>query len=348
MRRNSMGLFFLLAVVWAGGGCERSAPGGMTAAPAGGAGGEEIVAIVNGAPITAAALEASASGQLKQLQGQIYQVKRRTLDSMIDRMLVEKVARDQGKSPEAYLAEQVDAKVVPPSEEQIQAFYDQQKARIRAPLDQVREKIIDYLKQNRRSEEMQALTARLRKEAAVQVTLQPPRTPISLEDPAYTLGDKNAPIVLAEFSDYQCPYSKKSQEALGKVMEEYKDKIYYAFFDFPMPFHKDALKAHEAVRCAAEQGKAYPYSRKVFEDQSKLGVEDLKAVAGELGLDTKAFDACLDSGTQASKVQQSIERGRLAGVTGTPAFFINGILISGAQPVEAFQGIVKQELENKP
>jgi len=305
---------------------------------------EDVVAVVDGTPITAGTLDTAASAQLTKLQAQIYQARRKALDSLIDTMLIDRAAEEQKMSPEAYLAEQVDAKVEPPTEEQIQAFYDQQKSRIRAPLEQVKDRVVQYLTQNSRNEARSALTARLRKEADVKIALEPPRTDLSLEDPAYTLGEKDAPIMLVEFSDFQCPYSKRSQAVLNQVMDEYKGKVSYAFFDYPLPFHKEAPKAHEAVRCAQEQGKGYPYSRKVFDNQKKLGVEDLKAYAAELELDEKKFDACLDSGRFADNVQQSIDKGRRAGVTGTPAFFINGIMISGAQPFEAFQTVVDQEL----
>jgi protein-disulfide isomerase len=342
-----MFVILLAAMAWCG--CERSVPQSVPVAPAlpvSDVSLEEVVAVVDGNQITAGALDTTASGQLRKLQAQIYQVRRKALDDMIDTMLIEKAAKEQGMSPEAYLAEQVDAKIEQPTDEQIQAFYDQQKARIRAPLEQVKDRVVQYLTQNSKNEAKKVLTARLRKKADVKIVLEPPRVELSLEDPAYTLGEKDAPIVLVEFSDFQCPYSKRAQASLSQVLDEYKGKIRYAFFDFPLPFHKEAMKAHQAVRCAEEQEKGFPYSRKVFDNQKKLSVEDLKGYAAELDLDKKKFDACLDSARFTASVQHSIERGKSVGVTGTPAFFVNGIMISGAQPFEAFQTVVDQELAN--
>ena len=161
---------------------------------------------------------------------------------------------------------------------------------------------------------------------------------------AYTSGKEEAKVVLVEFSDYECPYSKRAQPTVQKVLEEYKGEIRYAFFDYPLPFHKNAMKAHEAARCAGEQGKYAEYSATVFDNQQNLGVEGLKGYAKDLGLDTAAFDSCLDTGKTAESVKQSVQKGSGVGVSGTPAFFVNGIMISGAQPFESFQEIIQAEL----
>jgi protein-disulfide isomerase len=184
----------------------------------------------------------------------------------------------------------------------------------------------------------------LKANADVKVMLEPPRTEVSLDGVAYTAGDKGAKVVLVEFSDYECPYSKRAQATVHKVLEEYKGKIYYAFFDYPLAFHKNAMKAHEAARCAGEQGKYAEYSAKVFDNPQSLGVEGLKKHAQDLGLDTAAFNSCLDTGKTAESVKQSVQKGNGLGVSGTPAFFVNGIMISGAQPFEAFKEIMDSEL----
>jgi protein-disulfide isomerase len=104
------------------------------------------------------------------------------------------------------------------------------------------------------------------------------------------------------------------------------------------------MKAHEAARCAGEQGKYTEYSTKVFDNQRNLDVEGLKQHAKDLGLDTAAFDSCLDTGKTAEVVKQSVRKGNGLGVSGTPAFFVNGIMISGAQPFESFQEVIDAEL----
>lgn len=347
MNRRFQEVFILLAaafMVWTG--CERQVPESKApptaAAPA--PADQEVVAMVDGIPVSADELEDSAKAQLQKFRAQVYQVKKGALDGLIADKLIEKAASKDGMSKEEYVAENVDAKVDPPTEEEIKAFYDQQKGRMRAPFEEMRERIADYLKGTRRNEKMQALVASLREKADVKIMLEPPRTEVSLDNAAHVIGDGDAQIVLVEFSDYQCPYSKRAQSTVSQVLDEYKGKVRYAFFDFPLSFHKDAMKAHEAARCAGEQGQYAAYKQKIFDNQAKLGVEELKEYAKEIGLDTESFDSCLETGKSAAAVQQSIQKGSGAGVSGTPAFFVNGIMISGAQPLKSFQEIIDAEL----
>ena len=344
MKMRTTGILVVLAaavVVW--GGCQNQGQEAKTG-PAGGEAGQEVMATVDGVAISAEELEEAAKGQLQKIQAQIYQVKKRTLDGLIEGKLLEKAAKEKGVSVEAYVAENVDAKVSPPTDEEIQAFYDSQKGRIRAPLEQMKGKISAHLMQTQKTAKRREMIALLKKSSDVKVMLEPPRTEVSLDGVAYTSGEKEAKVVLVEFSDYECPYSKRTQPTVRKVLEEYKGEILYAFFDYPLPFHKKAMKAHEAARCAGEQGKYAEYSAKVFDNQQNLGVEGLKQYAKDLGLDTDAFDSCLDTGKTAESVKQSVQKGSGVGVSGTPAFFINGIMISGAQPFETFQEIVESEL----
>lgn len=344
MKTRAIGVLVILAaaVLWAG--CQKQVQEKKATGPAEAESGREVVATVDGAPISAADLDEAAKGQLQKLLAQIYQVKKQTLDGLIEQRLIEKAAKQEGVSPEAYVAEHVDAKVTAPTEEEIKAFYDQQKGRIKVPFEQIKPRIAEHLKMTRVAEKRKEMVARLREKADVKVMLEPPRTKVSLEGAAYTSGDKDAPIVLVEFSDYQCPYSKRAQATVERVLEKYKGKIHYAFFDYPLPFHKDAMKASEAARCAGEQGKYSEYNKTLFANQSNLGIEALKKYAKDLGLDVNAFDSCLDSGKTSDAVKQSVAKGNSVGVSGTPAFFVNGIMISGAQPFEAFQEIIDSEL----
>ena len=343
MKGRARGILVVLmaAVAWVG--CKGPAPDRETTPQTVGSG-KGIVATVDGVPISAEELDAAAKGQLQKLMTQVYQVRRSVLDGMIAEKLIEKAAQAEGMSKEAYLAENVDAKVASPTDEEIEAFYEQQKGRINVPLDQMKEKIADYLKSTRQQAIRQELIASLKEKAQVKVMLEPPRTEISLDGAAYEIQDGEKGIVMIEFSDYQCPYSKRAQETVHRILDTYKGKIHYAFFDFPLAFHANAMKAAEAARCAGEQGKYAEYGKKLFENQANLGVEDLKKYAEELGLDKQAFDSCLDSGKFAEKVHESIQKGNLAGVSGTPAFFINGIMITGAQPFESFQEVIDSEL----
>jgi protein-disulfide isomerase len=127
-------------------------------------------------------------------------------------------------------------------------------------------------------------------------------------------------------------------------MRVYGDKIRLVYRDLPLPNHKNAPKAAEAAHCAGEQGKYWEMHAKLFANQRALEVPALKGYAKDLKLDQAKFDKCLDSGATAAIVEESRKVGNEAGVNGTPAFFVNGILISGAQPFDAFKEIIDVEL----
>jgi len=129
------------------------------------------------------------------------------------------------------------------------------------------------------------------------------------------------------------------------VLDTYGDKVQVVFKDFPLPMHRQAQVASEAAQCAHAQGRFWDYHDKLFENQRALAPDNLKQYAADLGLDTTAFDVCLDSREFKADVEQDHQDGQEYGVTGTPAFFINGRFISGAQPFEAFARIIDEELE---
>jgi protein-disulfide isomerase len=160
-----------------------------------------------------------------------------------------------------------------------------------------------------------------------------------------SLGAPGADVVLVEFSDFQCPYCSRAQPTLRKVRETYGEKVRFVFVDFPLDFHPLAQKAHEAAYCAEDQGKFWPMYDRLFSSEGKLDIANLKAYATELGLDAKAFGTCLDSGKHAERTETAMSEGARNGVTGTPAFFINGRMLVGAQPFESFASVIEDELE---
>lgn len=159
---------------------------------------------------------------------------------------------------------------------------------------------------------------------------------VSDDDPQR--GPKDAKVTIVEFSDYQCPFCERFfQQTLPALRESYGDKIRFAFKDFPLPMHPDANKAHEAARCAGDEGKYWEMHDMLFENRSSLGVESLKRYARNLGLNAAKFNDCLESGKYEKAVKADVNAGRAAGVNGTPTFFINGERLVGAQPVEVFR-----------
>lgn len=163
-------------------------------------------------------------------------------------------------------------------------------------------------------------------------------------------GKQDAPVEIIEFSDFQCPFCKRFfEETYPQIKEEYiktgKVKMYYR--DFPLPSHQYAQKAAEAARCAGDQEKYWAMHDEMFTYQNAISADELKFYAETIGLDMASFSTCLDTGKYAEEVQKDVADGQAMGVGGTPTFFINGIIISGAYPFEAFKQIIDEQLQEK-
>jgi protein-disulfide isomerase len=162
-------------------------------------------------------------------------------------------------------------------------------------------------------------------------------------DGAAFYGNRDAKVTIVEFSDYQCPFcARYANETFPQIDRDYiqTGRVKYVFRDFPIEaIHPQALKAHEGVHCAGDQGRRREMHEKVFANQRALSASDLAAHAQGLGLDAGGFQNCLASGLHSAKIRQSFEEGREAGVTGTPTFFL-GLAESGSSKVKAVRKIV--------
>jgi protein-disulfide isomerase len=151
-------------------------------------------------------------------------------------------------------------------------------------------------------------------------------------------------VTIVEFSDFECPFCVRAEPTVKQILDTYGDKVRLVFKDFPLPIHPNAPKAAEAAHCAGAQNKYWEMHEKLFAAGGKLAVADLKAHAREVGIDGAKFDQCLDSGEKASVVEANRKAGEEVGVTGTPAFFVNGRPLSGAQPFDEFKKLIDKEL----
>lgn len=176
------------------------------------------------------------------------------------------------------------------------------------------------------------------------------RVNVSVDDDAIK-GDKNAPVTIVEFSDYECPFCGRFYTStLPKLTNEYINtgKVKLVYRDFPLSFHQNARLAAMAAECARDQGgdKAYfEYHDHLYKNQKSFSAENFKKWAGDLGLKPAKFNTCLDNQTFAKEVEKDFKDGQSYGVSGAPAFFINGRKLSGAQPFSAFKAIIEEELK---
>lgn len=159
------------------------------------------------------------------------------------------------------------------------------------------------------------------------------------------LGDANAPVTIVEFTDFECPFCSRADGTLKELVKNNPGKVRIAFRHFPLSFHKKAKLAHQAAEAAKLQGKFWEYYDKVFANQKAMEEADLIKYATELGLDVAKFTADMKSDAVIKAVEADIKAGSDAGVRGTPHFFFNGTLLSGAQPLPAFQAALDKELK---
>jgi protein-disulfide isomerase len=317
----------------------------------------EVVAEVMGKKVTRAELEDEASTALEQVSAQLAQCQRQAEQSrhqVLEASLVQLVqermltaeAEAQGKSKEELIAAEIDAKIPAVTDSEVDTWYNENQARIgNRPKESIAPQIQQFLTQQRQVEARQAYMDTLEEKYGTRILLEPPRVEVAATGPSK--GPDNAPITIVEFSDFECPFCSRVNPTLDQVQETYGDKVRIVFRQFPLAMHPNAQKAAEASLCANDQGKFWEMHDLMFAEQRQLTVENLKEKAQRLELDTAAFGQCLDSGKYAAQVQADLEAGMQAGVTGTPAMFINGIPISGAVPYEQLAQVIEAELALK-
>lgn len=162
---------------------------------------------------------------------------------------------------------------------------------------------------------------------------------------AHIKGPKDAWVTIIEVSDFQCPFCNRVNGTLKEVFEKYPSDVRLAFKHNALPFHKRAKPAAMAAECSGEQGKFWDMHDKLFANQRSLEDADLEKYASEIGVDMGKFKSCMSSNKYAKKIDDHQRTAQRLGARGTPAFFINGRFLSGAQPFAAFKTIIDEELK---
>ena len=304
------------------------------------------LAIVDGQAIPASEIESIAGSQLTQVKTQLYNVQRGAVEEAITRRLIDKEAAARGIPVAELLKQEVESKVAPVTPEEQKAFYDQNRQRYFAnvPEAEALRQIEMGLGQQRMQQRRQEFAQSLRQKANVRILLDPPRMQVSADDDPFK-GPANAPVTIIEFSDFQCPFCSRVNPTLARIRDRFGDSVKIVFRDLPiLQIHPQAAKAAEAATCAHEQKKFWEMHDLLFANQQRLDVDSLKAHASTLGLDAAAFATCLDSNKYGPEWQKDSADAAAAGVQSTPAFFINGRPLVGAQPYEQFAEIVAEEL----
>jgi len=313
--------------------------------------GSEVAAKVGNKSVTTKELDErwskdDPSGQAETTQ-KTYDGRRAALDAIIAETVIADAAKAKGMTPDAYEKAEVAKRLKAVTDSDVTAFYQANINQMQGRSLEVMSPAINrFLSEQQREVARQSLITELRKSGpAVSVMFDAPRRSVPVDPADPTIGNKAAPITLIEFADFQCPYCGRVAPTIKKLRETYGDKVRLVWKDFPLTqIHPQAFKAGEAAHCAGDQGKYWEYHDRLFANQQSLMPDDLKKHAADLGLDAAAFSACLDTSKYGERVRDGVAEGTRLGVNSTPMFYVNGRIVSGAQPYEAFVSVIDEEL----
>jgi protein-disulfide isomerase len=162
-------------------------------------------------------------------------------------------------------------------------------------------------------------------------------------------GNSNSKVVIIEFSDFECPFCKASQDTIKILQEKYKNEVRWVFRNYPISsLHRGSVGAAVAGLCAKDQTKFWEYHDVLFsiaKGDGSLKNPILKEVASNLKLDMIKFNSCMSSQKSLDLIQEDFQEATKLGVSGTPTFFVNNRMIIGNQPVEVFERIINEEIK---
>lgn len=251
---------------------------------------------------------------------------------------------------EDLLKVEINDKVSKPTDAEVADAYQALQRKLRGQtMEEARTVLEQAVTQKKQGERYAAYIEELRKSyrATVQLTFpEVPRIEVSADDDP-SVGPADAMVTIVQFAEFQCPYCGKARESTDKVMANYEGKVRFVFRDFPLEFHDKAIPAAIAANCAGKQDKYWPVHDAFMADQQSLTEADIQRVVKAAKVDLPAWEECRKDPAMEAEIKKDAADGAAAGVTGTPAFFINGVFINGAQPYEKFKAIVDAEVSRK-
>jgi hypothetical protein len=306
---------------------------------------EDVVATVNGLPITVREVDATAAQKIFALQQQIFALRKSALENLIVRRILEIESARRNLSVDAFKKTLLDQPVdVLPS--QIEELYAENLSVFALMgADEAKEKLRLDLESQGRLKKYREELAKLRKSFAVESFLEEPRLPIPVANQSASLGNLNALIVITEFSDFQCPYCKSVQSTIKQLLREYGDKIRLEFKHLPLEQHPLARISAQAVFCSGKQRRFWEYHDVLF-GSDDLSREFLNVAATKAGLQLSLFQECLDSAESRLAIAADLQEAKRLGIDSTPTFLINGKLLRGAASFDQFKLTIDRELKS--
>jgi len=308
---------------------------------------KEVVASMGDQQILEADLVKGIESDLYEAELKVYEIKYAKLQAMLLERFMNQDPDKKGLTNDEFLDKHI-AKTVKVTDAQIEAFIKERQI----PKDQInpeiKARIVEYLTVESKKVAVDTWIAAKTKKTPVEIYIQKPALPtfeVNVGDAPFK-GASDAKVTIVEFSDFQCPFCSKGAQVLSALEKKYGKKIKIAFKHYPLPFHAQARIASEASMCANEQDSKFFWKMHdaMFADQSKLDKDNLIATAKKAGVKEAEFKACLEAGKYKAKIDADVAQGTALGIKSTPTFFINGKLISGAQPLEVFTDVIDGDL----
>lgn len=295
-----------------------------------------IAARVNGEPITTEQLEKTIQNQIEQTNRQLEQIKRSMLDQLINNLLLRQAARVEGLDANGYLKVKVESVTV--SEDEVDSAYEKSKHRFPAVLEsEVKYRIRRKLEDNRRADALKQLLSKLRRSAKVRnFLLEGSPSDIDLQPQAGpSQGPPQARVTIVEFSDFECPFCRKLQPVLRRVLERWPREVRLVYKHFPLDRHRHAFGASKAAVCADRQGRFWEFHDALYREDQDMSPRGMASVAEALGLEQGPFEACLRDEMTSAAVQADRSLAGRAGVRGTPTLFVNGRRLQAPSQLES-------------
>jgi protein-disulfide isomerase len=348
MKKNKLsftltGLFAVMIVFFA---CQKNADSKpnfiFKPAPAAG-----VAAAIGSEQILEKDLEAGIESDVYDAEMKVFEIKFGKLQAMLLEKFMNQDPNKKGLTNDEFLNKYI-AKNVKVSDAEMEKFIKERQI----PKDQInpeiRERIKQYLEVESKKLAVDKWIADKTKKSPVEVYIKKPQRPVfdvNIKDAPFK-GGSDAKVTIVEYSDFQCPFCSKASATVAEIEKKYGNKVKVAFKNFPLPFHSQARLAAEAALCANEQSSNlfWKMHDAMFADQSKLDKENLMASAKKVGAKEAEFKACLEATKYKAVIDADMAQGQKIGIKSTPTFFINGKLVSGAQPLEVFSEVIDEEL----
>ena len=296
---------------------------------------DETLATFDGGTVTTSEVAKNTEQEFYEIEMKAFQAKQQGAFEAAKNKIFEIESKKRNTTVEKMLEEELGKRKSVINDESVRQFYEANKARINQPFAAVKESLKSRMIANQDQSAKQSFTSELFTKYNFKFNLKEPKQPtiVLANDGKPFWGNKDAKVVITEFSDFECPYCRDMQGDVQRIKVEYANRIKWVFRNFPLDFHSQAMPTHIAASCVGKQNKYFEFQTRVFGIPTQgRGVDmsppQLERIAQSIGIDMNAYRKCAAdaSGKERAEIEADMQYGQKVGVRGTPTIFINGVL----------------------